>query len=119
MTVRQTPMTSGRIEPAFTSSWTFHGFQMPTRTSEGVGQRFETAPIAAANNTSTSRNRQDKFDYVLIYSFTYFVLLVAALLQRVLPRSSRSFPCNPDVKQSVFAEARRATSNIMPFAFMG
>lgn len=70
-------------------------------------------------SSSARRRGGDTLDYYIIYSVGFSIFLAVALVQRLLPRRLRSFPCDPGCRRSPLGDARSATRNMIPFAFMG
>lgn len=100
------------------------GLSSPMLSSQWSGQQSPHAAIEASANAGSGKRRikldpRDRLDYRLIYSVSFSIFLLSAVMQRLLPRHLRSFPCDPSTPRGPIAEAHLATRTIMPFAFMG
>lgn len=63
-----------------------------------------------------SRTHRDEFQFRIILASTYPFFLLAALVERVIPRAQSAVP---QQRRSVFAEARAMAASAIPFVFMG
>ena len=64
------------------------------------------------------RHAEGKFEFSLLMWVTFAVFLVAIALTRLIPRPMRPRVGGHDEGKSIFAAARHATYNSIPFAFM-
>ncbi len=78
-------------------------------------------PMAHITDTSANWTRQrlsDRRQYRLLFALCFSILLVVALATRLLPRNLRPLG-SARQRMSVLEEARAATDQFLPFAFMG
>ena len=61
---------------------------------------------------------EGKLEFSLLMWLTFAVFLVAIALTRLIPRAARPRVGGHDEGKSIFAAARAATYNSIPFAFM-
>jgi hypothetical protein len=77
--------------------------------------------MAHITDTSANWTRQrlsDRRQYRLLFGLCFAILLMVALVTRLLPRSLRPLGSSRQ-RMSVLEEARAATDQFLPFAFMG
>ena len=64
------------------------------------------------------RQSEGKLEFSLLMWVTFAVFLVAIALTRLMPRALRPRVGGHDEGKSIFAAAKHATYNSIPFAFM-
>ena len=77
--------------------------------------------MAHITDTSANWTRQrlsDRRQYRLLFGLCFAILLAVALVTRLLPRNLRPLG-SARQRMSVLKEARVATDQFLPFAFMG
>jgi hypothetical protein len=67
---------------------------------------------------NTPRHAESKLEFSLLMWVTFAVFFVAIALTRLIPRSARPRIGGHDEGKSIFAAAKHATYNSIPFAFM-
>lgn len=65
-----------------------------------------------------ARPCEGRLEFKLLYAITFVIFLVAIGVSRLVPRSLRWHVSGHEDGKSVFAAARAAASNSLPFAFM-
>jgi hypothetical protein len=93
----------------------------PALTANQPAFREGGRPMAHITDTSTAWTRQclsDRRQYRLLFALCFSILLVVALATRLLPRGLRPLGSSRQ-RMSVLEEARAATDQFLPFAFMG
>lgn len=93
----------------------------PALTANQPAFREGGRPMAHITDTSTAWTRQclsDRRQYRLLFALCFSILLVVALATRLLPRGLRPLG-SARQRMSVLEEARAATDQFLPFAFMG
>jgi hypothetical protein len=67
---------------------------------------------------NASRHDEGKLEFSLLMWVAFALFFVAIAATRLLPRSARPRVCGHDEGKSIFAAAKAATYNSIPFAFM-
>ena len=67
---------------------------------------------------NASRNEESKIEFSLLMWLAFAVFFVAIALTRLIPRTLRPRIGGHDEGKSIFAAAKAATNNSIPFAFM-
>ena len=64
------------------------------------------------------RSCEGRLEFNLLYALTFLIFLVAIAMARLVPRGLRWHVSSHEDGKSVFAAARAAASNSLPYAFM-
>jgi hypothetical protein len=67
---------------------------------------------------NASRHDDSKLEFSLLMWLAFAVFFVAIALSRLIPRAARPRMAGHDEGKSIFAAAKAATHNSIPFAFM-
>ena len=67
---------------------------------------------------NASRHGESKLEFSLLMWVAFAVFFVAIAMTRIIPRSMRPRVGGHDEGKSIFAAAKHATYNSIPFAFM-
>jgi hypothetical protein len=67
---------------------------------------------------NASRHDEGKFEFSLLMWLAFAIFFVAIALSRLIPRAARPRMAGHDEGNSIFAAAKAATHNSIPFAFM-
>ncbi|WP_395684892.1 hypothetical protein [Aestuariivirga sp.] len=67
---------------------------------------------------NASRHDEGKFEFSLLMWLAFAIFFVAIALSRLIPRAARPRMAGHDEGKSIFAAAKAATHNSIPFAFM-
>ena len=67
---------------------------------------------------NTSRHDDSKLEFSLLMWLAFAVFFLAIALSRLIPRAARPRMAGHDEGKSIFAAAKAATYNSIPFAFM-
>ncbi|MFM8746541.1 MAG: hypothetical protein ACKOED_07740 [Aestuariivirga sp.] len=67
---------------------------------------------------NASRHAEGKLEFSLLMWLAFAVFFVAIALSRLIPRAARPRMAGHEDGKSIFAAAKAATHNSIPFAFM-
>lgn len=67
---------------------------------------------------NAGKHEDGKLEFSLLMWLAFSIFFVAIAVTRLLPRSARPKVCGHDDGKSIFAAAKAATHNSIPFAFM-
>lgn len=77
------------------------------------------ADLNKSNVTPAARVEAGSKDVHRIFTVSFIIFLIIAVVARVLPRRWRPWPAKPEGYRSVIDEARAVANTFVPFAFMG